>query len=336
MDTQYSLPALMLAYMRQHLKSIFLFFTFSVLFAIVFYLNNVPIDASLYAFILCVFIGSIITGIDFARYYRRHKTFLLLESRIRLDIDTLPAPLNLVEEDYQRLILAVNEEKIRSITQADYLYTEMLDYYTLWAHQIKTPIFAMRLLLQEDQTDVTKELQNELFSIEQYVEMVLSFLKLDRGASDMIIKMYRLEPMVRQVIRKYAPLFIRKKIAIDLQPLDRNVITDEKWFVFAFEQIISNALKYTHTGKISIYLSENNELVTEDTGIGIAEEDIARVFDKGYTGYNGRYDKKATGIGLYLCRRILTNLSHTVTIESQVGQGTRVLISLERTPLMVE
>ena len=136
---------------------------------------------------------------------------------------------------------------------------------------------------------------------------------------------------MKQAIRKYARMFVKKKIRLNLQEFQCEVLTDEKWLVFVLEQVISNAIKYTDEGTVSIYLasSERKELMIEDTGIGIAAEDLPRVFDKGYTGYAGRLDKRATGIGLYLSKKILTKLSHTIDIESTPGKGTRVKIGLE-------
>lgn len=166
--------------------------------------------------------------------------------------------------------------------------------------------------------------------------MVLSYLRLDGGSNDFVLREYNLEPIVRQAVRKYAPLFIRKKISLELGSLPCRVLTDEKWLCFVIEQLLSNALKYTSKGKISIYMADETTLVIEDTGIGIAPEDLPRICEKGYTGYNGRTDKKATGIGLYLCKRILTKLSHTLTIRSEVGKGTTVLLGLDHLKLKTE
>ncbi|MGB4496697.1 MAG: ATP-binding protein, partial [Bacillota bacterium] len=202
---------------------------------------------------------------------------------------------------------------------------------TTWAHQIKTPIAAMRLLLQSEQSETNSELLEQLFKVEQYVEMVLQYLRLENISSDLVLKEHSLDTIVKQAVRKYSNSFIRKKIKLNYAELNHNVLTDEKWLVFVIEQILSNALKYTDSGEISIYMDDEmpDTLVIEDTGIGIAEEDLPRVFERGFTGYTGRIDKKATGIGLFLCKQILDRLSHTITIESQVGEGTKVKIGLD-------
>ena len=221
--------------------------------------------------------------------------------------------------------MAEMEEKDRSS------YREMIEYYTLWAHQIKTPIAAMRLLLQQEDSDRNRELLSELFKIEQYVLMVLQYLRLESESSDLVLKTQNLDDIIRQAVKKYAPLFIRKKLTLVYEPVNCQVLTDEKWLEFVLEQILSNAIKYTKRGSVAVYMDDREEktLVIADTGIGIAAEDVPRVFEKGFTGYNGRYDKRSTGIGLYLCRRVLNRLSHTIRIESEPGQGTRVYINLD-------
>jgi signal transduction histidine kinase len=214
-------------------------------------------------------------------------------------------------------------------------YDDMTEYYTLWAHQIKTPIAAMRLLLQEEGPD-PRALSEELFRIEQYVEMALCYLRLDGGVSDYVLREADLDEVIRQALRKYAPQFIRKKIRLNYEPVGAGALTDEKWLSFVVEQVLSNALKYTPGGEIAIRLEAPLTLAISDTGIGIAPEDLPRVFEKGYTGLNGRFDKRATGIGLYLCRRIMTKLGHGISIESQPGEGTTVRLDLSVKPLEVE
>ena len=197
----------------------------------------------------------------------------------------------------------------------------------------------MKLLLQYDEKEENMELLTELFKIEQYVEMVLQYLRLDSLSSDLLIKSYSIENIVKQAVRKYAPLFIRKRIHFSLKEIHCQVLTDEKWLLFVIEQLLSNALKYTpEEGYICIYMDEYSPktLIIEDNGIGIAPEDLPRIFERGFTGFNGREDKKSTGIGLYLCKRILARLSHEITVESTPGIGTIVKLDLSTLDLMVE
>jgi CRISPR-associated Csx2 family protein len=229
------------------------------------------------------------------------------------------------------LIGIIDHDRTEIINQKEKAFADMVDYYTIWAHQIKTPIAAMRLLLQSEQSETNSELLEQLFKVEQYVEMVLQYLRLENMSSDLVFKRHSLDDIVKQAIRKYSKSFIRKKIKLNYMDLNCDVLTDEKWLVFVVEQILSNALKYTGAGEISIYMDSRllDTLVIEDTGIGIEQEDLPRVFEKGFTGYIGRSDKRSTGIGLFLCKQILNKMSHTITIESVVGKGTKVKIGLD-------
>ena len=194
----------------------------------------------------------------------------------------------------------------------------MTDYYTMWAHQIKTPIFALRLLLQESPEE-NKEKLSELFKIEQYVEMVLGYLRTEDMSSDLKLSRCSLDRIIRDQIHKYAGIFVSKKLTLTYESISQDVLTDEKWLGFVIGQILSNALKYTRTGG-------NLTLVIEDTGIGIRAEDIPRIFEKGYTGVNGRDDNRATGIGLYLSNKIMRKLGHRLYITSMEGKGTKVFL----------
>ncbi len=204
----------------------------------------------------------------------------------------------------------------------------------MWTHQIKTPISALKLLL-ENNTDCRDGflMREELFKIEQYVEMVLTYQRLDDMASDLVLQEYEIAPLIRQAVRKYSVLFINKGLSAKVPDTKARVVTDEKWFSFCLEQLLSNSIKYTCSGGIR-FLAEEGEreicLTVEDTGIGIRAEDLPRIFEKGFTGYNGRLDKRSTGIGLYLCRQVLGHLGIKIRAESQVGCGTRMRLTIPK------
>jgi signal transduction histidine kinase len=329
---------LLLSYLKYRKFLFLLFCSFAGIFLIIFSLYHLSLEPVLYAFALCFYISLMIGVLDYIKYVKRHQLLTQLQNEITVSIEELPPPRGILEEDYQALITLLHQDKVQTVSRVDGVRTDMVDYFTLWAHQIKTPIAAMNLLIQTEEYEQRAELSMELFKIEQYVEMVLQYLRLDHTSSDFVINRYSLDDMVKQAIRKYAKMFIRKKIKLTYTNLNVDVLTDEKWLVFVIEQILSNAIKYSNHETISIYMDPLKEktLVIEDTGIGIAPEDLPRVIEKGYTGYNGRADKKSTGIGLFLCKQILSKLSHTFSIESQVGKGTRVLIHLATKDMRVE
>jgi signal transduction histidine kinase len=319
-----------LEYLKSRKRIILGFSLFMVVFLVVYGLYRLPLEPFIYGSELIVAIATVIGGGDFYGFYKKHRQISQLGNNIMANQGEMSRPKDLLERDYQKLVKNLAENRASLISQFDNRHTDMVDYYTLWAHQIKTPISAMGLLLQtEEASERKKAYQQELFKIEQYVEMVLQYLRLESMSADLLLEEYDLFDMVKQAVRKYGMIFINKKITLDLEQFDCRVITDEKWLVFVLEQIISNGLKYTNQGKISIYLDPLKEqtLVIEDTGVGIRDEDINRIFERGFTGYNGRMDKKSTGIGLYLCQQVLNKLSHVITVESRIGQGTRVSIS---------
>lgn len=164
------------------------------------------------------------------------------------------------------------------------------------------------------------------------MEMVLGYLRTEDMASDIRFEEVDMDSLIREQIHKFARIFIGKKLSLEYQEVSETVLTDEKWLGFVLGQILSNALKYTKKGKISIYVSKSrpHTLVIEDTGIGIRAEDLPRVFEKGFTGYNGREENRSTGIGLYLCGKIMKRLDHGIRIESELGKGTKVFLELGR------
>lgn len=305
------------------------------IFAVVLYLYRMPVEAVGYAAALCGSVLLLWAALRFLWWRRRLVRLEEMRGRAALALDQLPEPEGLEAEAYQELLRELDELRRQVSSDADAREREAVDYYTMWVHQIKTPIAAMGLLLQGDDTERGRELRSELFRIEQYVELVLSYLRLGSDASDYVIREQELDAILRQAVRKYAPLFIRGKVSLELSPTGLRVLTDEKWLQLAVEQVLSNAVKYAPGGRVRIY-ARDTRLIVEDTGVGIAREDLPRIFERGFTGCNGRMDKRATGIGLYLCREICRRLGHTITAESEVGRGTRIIIGLDRPLLEVE
>ncbi len=311
-------------YLKDYGKIFFSFIILLLTFLIVFYLYKTPFYIIKYSLLLVSTFSILLIAISFISYFKKYKTLIFLYDEVNETIDRLSEANTKMEERYQDIIKKLYNEKLDLISKADILKSDMMDYYSMWVHQIKTPISALNILLKMNNSN--EAMKQELFKIEQYVEMVLNFLKID-DMSDLVFKTYDISNLVKQAIKKYSILFIYKKIKLQFSEENLNVITDEKWLTFVIEQLISNALKYTNEGSISISIDcDNRELTIKDTGIGIYDEDIPRVFEKGFTGYNGRMDKKSTGIGLYLCKTILTKLSHTISITSKVGSFTKVTI----------
>lgn len=327
---------LLLSYLRARIWWLLFLLLCLGMCALVFGLYHLPLAAVGYTAALCAALALVWLAADVWGYRRRHRCLAALQNEITVTLEHLPRPWNTLEADYQALLRTLDAQRREQEGKLGSQYRDMMEYYTIWAHQIKTPIAAMRLLLQEEDSPRSRALGEELQRIEQYVQMVLGYLRLDSESTDFVLRRCDLDAVVRQAVRNYAGSFIRKKIALDYQPLRVQVLTDEKWLRFVIEQVLSNALKYTRSGQVTISLEGEATLVIADTGIGIAPEDLPRVFDRGFTGCNGRVDQRSSGIGLYLCRRILKQLGHGIRITSAPGQGTRVYLDLEQHPLEVE
>ena len=295
----------------------------------VYFLYQLPPLPYFYALALCLFVGAVGFFSGFAAYFQRHRDLLLIGEQLKSGLEYLPPAASLPEAEYQAaLIQAVTllrREKDRSAAREQ----DTLDYYTLWVHQVKIPISALDLMTSQD-TEEHRAMREELFRVRQYTEMALCYARLGSGSSDYVIREYDLDAILRQALRKFGPQFIRRRLRLEYEPLNCKVLTDEKWFLFVVEQVLSNALKYTRSGSVTICLAAPEVLSIRDTGLGIAPEDLPRIFDRGYTGTNGRIDKSSTGIGLYLCRRICQNLGHSITALSQVGVGTELRIDFHR------
>lgn len=304
-------------------KILLLFLLFAFITGVVNFLYDAPSEASLYAVLLCAALGLIALTVDYIRFHQKYTTLCLLRDNISAGLEQLPDPENIGDEAYTKLIRTLETENRRLLSDAKLREQDSADYYTMWVHQIKTPIAAMNLLLQQN-PDV--ELSEQLFRIEQYVEMALTYIRCGNDATDYVLRSASLDDIIKTSVKKYSRSFIRKKLTLRYTETGLRVVTDEKWLGFALEQIISNALKYTRSGSITIATENGNTLIVEDTGIGIAAEDLPRICEKGYTGYNGRQEKKSTGIGLFLTKKILDSLGHTLTITSELGKGTRVAI----------
>ena len=310
---------------------------FLALFALVFWLYGVPLHALYYALALCAALYAAVFAVDFSRFRHRHRLLERIGSDARACVDLLPDPRDPIEADYQALVRGAVDAWAKALSDADARYGERIGYYTLWAHQIKTPIAAMRLLLAEEDTSQARALLLELSRVERYVEMALCYLRLDADSTDYVFAPCALEPLMRACARSFAPQFIAGHLRLTLETTDAVALTDEKWLAFMLGQLLSNAIKYTPSGgEITVGVRKGPVLFVKDTGAGIAPEDLPRIFEQGFTGRLGRADKRATGLGLYLCGRIAKGLGHKILFESAPGQGTCMEIDLSSRPVSAE
>ena len=280
-----------------------------------------------YQLLLAFLLASFFLGMDLASAYKEYRNQLFYASgRPQTALEVLL---------FEKLALLEMDKKNRAIEEREKL-NDLMDYYTLWAHQIKTPIAASSLLVGEiEDKKVKNQLEQELFKIESYVNIVLQYLRLESFHEDLVLKKENAEDLVKEIVKKYAIFFIQKGLSLSLHDLDRTIITDRKWFVVILEQVLSNSLKYTSQGGIEIYFQED-ALYIKDSGLGIQDADLLRVFERGFSGYNGRLTQQSSGLGLYLSKKIADELGHQISIASQVGHGTTVMISFSEKKMIFE
>lgn len=320
-------------YLRYRWMVFALYLVVLAIFPGIAYLYGDDLSAASYGLLILTFLLAIVLVLDFARYVSRAKALDAVLDNLSEAAHALPAAAGPIEARYHELVSGLYELLEAQSEGLLRAHSEQVDYYTMWVHQIKTPIAAMRLALSGGTRP--ELLAEELFKVERYVEMALQFVKLSDLSSDLVLREYPLAPIVSASVKKYAPLFIGKRLKVEIEGVDNTVTTDSKWLSFILEQLLSNAVKYTEKGSVRV-IGTAGTLMVEDTGIGIRQEDMARIFQKGYTGYNGRMDQRASGLGLYMAKRVADQLGIRMYPESTLGKGTRMTLIFPKRNTFVE
>ena len=336
-------------FINQNYIWILMIVTMSCIHLLYMYLIGARKQDVVYAAVLDAILLLITVLVGFFRYSSKVKALSNALKRPVEEQAQLPEATDDVEILYHRLLENQSIARSESESSAAIRQSQMRDYYSMWVHQIKTPISAMKLLLEVEReelgqlicddeqsqyllSDNMDSFEDELFRIEEYVSMALQYQRVSSTENDFVLEKVSVDGVIRDTIKKYAKIMIRRHIGINYSGTGQEVYTDGKWLAFMLEQILSNAIKYTPQGFVTIETAEEKDrffITIKDTGIGIKAEDLPRVFEKGYTGYNGHADKKATGIGLYLCRQMADKLGHTIRMESEIGKGTKVWIGFD-------
>lgn len=336
-------------FIKQNYIWILMIVTMSCIHLLYMYLIGARKQDVVYAAVLDAILLLITVLVGFFRYSSKVKALSNALKRPVEEQAQLPEATDDVEMLYHRLLENQSIARNESESSAAIRQSQMRDYYSMWVHQIKTPISAMKLLLEAEReelgqlicddeqsqcllSDNMDSFEDELFRIEEYVSMALQYQRVSSTENDFVLEKVSVDGVIRDTIKKYAKIMIRRHIGINYSGTGQEIYTDGKWLAFMLEQILSNAIKYTPQGVVTIETAEEKDrffITIKDTGIGIKAEDLPRVFENGYTGYNGHADKKATGIGLYLCRQMADKLGHTIRMESEIGKGTKVWIGFD-------
>lgn len=303
---------------------LFIFYSLLFIFSYLFEDERTVLQYVIILLLLTSLIGLIL---DFVKQYQNFRRAVLYgESDAYTPLEALlTSRIRTLEKDKKELKIQHQEKQ-----------SDLLDYYTLWVHQIKTPIAASKLLVQDLQEQTFKnQLEQELFKIDSYTNLVLQYLRLESFHDDLVVEKENIEDLVKEVVKKYTLFFIQQGLSLNLHDLNHTVITDKKWFLVILEQVLSNSLKYTKQGSIEIFFQEDT-LHMKDTGLGIQNSDLLRVFERGFSGYNGRLTHQSSGLGLYLSKKIADKLGHELHLHSVVGEGTTVMITFKEKKLLFE
>jgi two-component system sensor histidine kinase BraS/BceS len=292
-------------FVKDKFSSIVILFISLFVFALLFYFMELDFEIYNFALQLILFFAFIyLLGSYF--YFKKEEE--KSESRKEL------------EEKVKELEAEIQEER-----------NNLQEYFLMWVHQIKTPITAATLISKDDEQDAEErcsKIRQELIHIEDYTNMTLNYLKVMNPSSDLEFSEVKLDDIIRKLLKRYSILFIYNHIQLTYETIEEKVLTDAKWTGVMVEQILANAIKYSKGKEIKIYFDKDeNRLYISDTGMGIREEDIPKIFDKGFSGFNGRLNEKSTGLGLFLVNKISKRLNQEVGVESELSKGSSFYIS---------
>lgn len=329
---------LILRLMWQQRFTLLLILACLLVFALVTLVYQAPLEGVLYALLLCL--ALVILSVAFTLYNQvgHHKALSQARAGLPESLRLLPEPQSQAERDCQALLFDMDRMLSQRITRDDQRYAQLSQYYTLWSHQIKTPLAAMKLLLERQDSEDSRAMKGEVFKVSQYVDMALNYLRLEGPDSDFVFQDLKVKELASAAARRHALPFVQKKLGLTLEiPETATVKSDAKWLGFVLDQLLSNAVKYTQKGGVTLsYVESERALRICDTGMGIAPEDVPRVFEHGFTGYTGRLSEQATGIGLYLSQQIAKRLGHRLSLSSTPGEGTCVVLQFMEHPQEIE
>lgn len=332
----------LLDYLKDKKYIIFIYVLCSLLTGTIIWLSESAPAAQSYGFYsicLSLFIFSLYLLIEFLikkNHYDKIKKNSLYND---LDwVNSMPKPLSREEKIYYDLLLKLYGESNEMMTKYNNSFEENLEFVTMWVHEAKTPITAIKLIIQNSLDNPTEKdlysIEDEVDKIEEFVQMTLCYVRSMDFEKDFLLQGVNLGSIVRNCISKEYSVISNKHIVLDTSDIDIKIDTDEKWLSFIVKQILDNAIKYSvEHGTVRVYLVQEEKKISlciEDSGIGIKPEDLNRIFDKNYTGYNGRNAKNSTGIGLYLSKIFCEKLGYTLLVSSEYGRGTKFSIVMPK------
>ncbi|QKE72745.1 sensor histidine kinase [Arthrobacter citreus] len=297
--------------------------------------SNDMINNLLYTNLVCLFFVAVYILLGYFRQKAFYKKIVELTEQEKEElILALPKPQTINQTVYHEVLKKLHNEHTLQIQRLLIEKLEHQEFVLSWIHEVKLPIAASKLIMEHSTgkslDELVDKLEDELNKIDYYVEQALYYSRIDSFSKDYFITEINLNQIIKSSVKKYAKLFINKEIGLSIANEAQFVQSDPKWLSFITDQIVSNSLKYTNDkGTISFYYEDDQKekrLIIEDTGVGIPPQDLNRVFEKGFTGNNGRTQIKSTGMGLYLAKQLAIKLGHNLSIQSEEGLFTKVII----------
>ncbi len=329
--------------MKKFLKDKIIYIILLILTIISIEIFLIPYDVQLYikiyvpvAICLAFFIGFFIEYYSKEQYYNTIKTRMEDLQEKYLITELLPKSNYMETKMMEDIIKDMGKSMLENVNMYKYLQEDYKDFIELWIHEIKIPIATSKMIIENNKNEVTENINEEIDKIENYTEQALFYARSNTVEKDYIIRKIELKDIVNASILKNKTQLIQNKISINTKELDKIVYTDSKWCIFIISQLLQNAIKYSQSEnkQIEIYSKEQKEntvLYIKDNGIGINKKELSRVFEKGFTGENGRITgKKSTGIGLYLCKKLCKKLCIGIEIKSEKELGTEVQLLFPR------
>ena len=287
-------------------------------------------------FITCTFfiVAFLISYYKTSKYLKNiEKTMDKLPEKY-LITEILQKPRSAEKLAYYRILKKVNKSMLENVTDIKEKQKDYKEYIESWVHEIKIPITSAKLLCENNKSEITNKIDEDIEEVNNYVEQALFYARMDQVSNDFMIREINLNEVIKNVLARNKKIMIQNNMKVEINGVNINCYTDEKWLEFILNQIITNSIKYRNNNAVirinAIENKENIVLKIKDNGIGIKKSEIDRIFDKGFTGTNGRNQKKSTGIGLYLCKRLCKGIGMEIDANSKENEYTEIVIIIPR------
>lgn len=326
-------------YLKDKLYFIILFITFLSLIILLLVGFKVSLELIIVIISLLVIFAILVLIIEYLKKRNFYNEFINIVDKLDkkyLVIEMLNPPNFQEGEILYNELYGINKSMLENIKNYEISMNDFKDYIEMWIHEVKIPLSSLILMIHNNKNNISSKMVDQVNRLDNYVDQVLFYVRAENAEKDYLIKKTELNKVINKIALKNKDYILENNICFSVLDCEKKVLTDSKWLEFIIEQIINNSIKYKRdiaSSFIKIYTEENNEeirLIIYDNGIGIDAKDLPRVFDKTYTGTNGRLKSKSTGMGLYIAKNLCEKLGHKIAIESKVNEYTKVIITFNK------